>query len=341
MSKINNLIHTRDLAVGYPTGSNPKIVQNNLNVSLEEGEMCCLIGPNGVGKSTLLKTLIAQLKVIKGHLMVLGKAIQDYNQADLAKLVSVVLTEEVQVANLRVEELVAMGRFPYTNFWGKLNQDDHRIIQEAIALLEIEDLANRYFNELSDGEKQKVLIAKAIAQETPIIILDEPTVYLDFPSKVSIFSKLVQISHTKKIGVIISTHDLEIALKTADQIWLMRANQTIKTGIPEDLVLDGAIAASFSNEVLTFDLNTAHFSYTYQTKNLINCIGNQVQDEWLKRALVRKGISGDTKKKMDYSAYFRADKNGFILHKKEDLIGEFSNIQTLVDELLKTQKTKI
>ncbi len=321
------ILEIKNLAIGYKTLNEQISVQKNLQLSLKKGELCCLIGPNGTGKSTLLRTLSSQLKALKGDVLFEGESIQSYSHIELAKRISIVLTEGVQIPNLSVYELVAMGRFPYTNFWGKLGVKDQAIVDEAITLLGLLKLKNRNFIELSDGEKQKTLIAKALAQQTPLILLDEPTAFLDFPSKMTILSDLRKIAHLKKISIILSTHDLELALKMADLIWLLPQTNEFKTGIPEDLVLDGEIGRAFSNSILHFDLETAHFVHRTESKDLINVIGDGIELEWLKRALIRRGISGDTSQSMSLKINFSKSLKRYILKKNNQDLGRFESIQ--------------
>lgn len=328
-----NIIETKGLTIGYSEKNKPVEVQSNLNLQLKKGELCCLIGPNGVGKSTLLRSISTQLNSLKGQVILNGISINDYDNQQLAKNLSIVLTESVQVPNLTVMELIAMGRFPYTNFWGKLNKEDQEKVDEAIELLGLQTLANRNFIELSDGEKQKALIAKALAQDTPLILLDEPTAFLDFPSKMAILVELRKIAHTKNVGIVLSTHDLELALKMADLIWLFPEKNKIKTGIPEDLVLSGAITKAFSNEVLSFDLKTAHFSQRIKSRDVLNVEGDSIETEWLKRALIRKGINGNTKQSMPLKAFYNGSTKEFILKKEYKIYGTYTTINQILFDI--------
>ena len=283
ISSDKNILETKDLSIGYTQKNKQVEIQSSLNLQLKKGELCCLIGPNGVGKSTLLRSFSAELNSLSGDILLDGTSIKNYDSQQLSKNLSIVLTESVYIPNMTVKELIAMGRFPYTNFWGKINNKDREKVDEAINLLSLQSLANRNFIELSDGEKQKVLIAKALAQDTPLILLDEPTAFLDFPSKMAILAELRKIAHQKNVGIILSTHDLELALKMADLIWLLPEKNKVQTGIPEDLVLKGAISKAFSNDILSFDLKTAHFIQNIKSVDVLNIEGNSIEIEWLKR----------------------------------------------------------
>ena len=211
-----------------------------------------------------------------------------------------------------------------------MDSEDQKKVDEAIELLGLQELANRNYIELSDGEKQKALIAKALAQDTPLILLDEPTAFLDFPSKMAILVELRKIAHTKNVSIVLSTHDLELALKMADLIWLFPEKNNVKTGIPEDLVLSGAISEAFSNDMLSFDLKTAHFSQRIKSKDVLIIEGDSTEIEWLKRALTRKGISGSTKKTMPLKAFYDNTFNGFVLQKENIILGKYSNINDIL-----------
>ena len=206
-------ITLEQLSVGYK-GFSP--VVTDINVEIKSGELTCLIGSNGIGKSTLLKTLTGFLPKLGGRLLLDGRDIDLLSQCERAKYISIVLTYKTDVQNLSVAEMVGMGRMPYTGFWGKLNADDREIVAEAINMVGINHLKDRMVQTLSDGERQKVMIAKALAQQTPIILLDEPTSFLDFPSKVEMLQLLHRLARETDKVVFLSTHDLELALRIAD-----------------------------------------------------------------------------------------------------------------------------
>lgn len=206
-------ITLEQLSVGYK-GFSP--VVTDINVEIKSGELTCLIGSNGIGKSTLLKTLTGFLPKLGGRLLLDGRDIDLLSQCERAKYISIVLTYKTDVQNLSVAEMVGMGRMPYTGFWGKLNADDREIVAEAINMVGINHLKDRMVQTLSDGERQKVMIAKALAQQTPIILLDEPTSFLDFPSKVEMLQLLHRLAKETDKVVFLSTHDLELALRIAD-----------------------------------------------------------------------------------------------------------------------------
>ena len=214
-------ITLEQLSVGYK-GFPP--VVSNINVEIKSGELTCLIGSNGIGKSTLLKTLTGFLPKLSGRLLLDGRDINMLSQRERAKYISIVLTYKSDVQNLSVTEMVGMGRMPYTGFWGKLNTSDQTIVAEAIEMVGIEHLKNRMIQTLSDGERQKVMIAKALAQQTPVILLDEPTSFLDFPSKVEMLQLLHRLAKETNKVVFLSTHDLELAIRIADRLVELNKN---------------------------------------------------------------------------------------------------------------------
>lgn len=203
------------LSVGYKVGH---AVVSDINLTLQSGKLASLIGENGVGKSTLLKTLTGFLPKLEGSLLLDGKDISEFSQRALARQISIVLTQKPEVQNLTVEEIVGLGRSPYTGFFGKLHANDQQIVDESITAVGIEKLKNRMIQTLSDGERQKVMIAKALAQQTPVIFLDEPTAFLDFSSKVETFQLLQRMAHEMGKLVLLSTHDLELAVRFSDTL---------------------------------------------------------------------------------------------------------------------------
>ena len=209
------VISLSQLSVGY-TLSHPVI--SDINLELRSGQLVCLIGENGIGKSTLLKTLTGFLPKLKGSLLLGNRDIESFSQRELARQVSIVLTQKPDVQNLTIEEIIGLGRSPYTGFFGRLRAEDRKVVDDAIATMGIEKLRGRMIQTLSDGERQKVMIAKALAQETPIILLDEPTAFLDFPSKAETFQSLQRMAHERDKLILLSTHDLELAVRFADSL---------------------------------------------------------------------------------------------------------------------------
>ena len=226
------VLRTEDLHIGYKD----KAILPPINVSLKEGNLIALIGPNGAGKSTLFKTLTAHIKPIKGKIELFGKELTDYSSKEKARLIGLVLTERPDDMFLKVYDVVASGRCPYTDFFGKIGKEDEKIIQESLDIVGINQLKDRYFNTLSDGEKQKVMIAKTLAQNTPIIFMDEPTAFIDYPSKIELFSLMKMLTKERNKTIIFSSHDLELLLRYTDDIWLISKGKQLISAKKDDLV---------------------------------------------------------------------------------------------------------
>ena len=213
------VIRLSHLSVGY----SPSLpVVSDINAVVRSGQLTCLTGENGIGKSTLLKTLTGFLPKLGGELLLDGREVGTFSQRELARQVSIVLTQKPDVQNLTVEEVIGLGRSPYTGFFGRFHDADRTVIADALASVGIEPLRNRMIQTLSDGERQKVMIAKALAQQTPVILLDEPTAFLDFPSKAETFRLLQRMAHDRDKLILLSTHDLELAVRFADCLLEMK-----------------------------------------------------------------------------------------------------------------------
>lgn len=251
------MLELRNLYIGYADDTKRSIVAETLNASLPRGVLACLIGANGVGKSTLMRTMAAFQPPLRGEVCIDGKSVAVYSAKELSEKIGVVLTERNMSADLTVEEVVGLGRIPYTTFWGTLTQADRRIVDEALAWVAIEELRYRKLHQLSDGERQKVMIAKALAQQTPVIFLDEPTAFLDYPSKIAMMQLLRRLAHEQHKLILLSTHDLEIAFQTADYIWLLQQDG-LQTGTLDELSQRGAISAFLDSKDLYYDPATHH-----------------------------------------------------------------------------------
>ena len=257
---MNETVILTDLTIGYQTKQQKTVVAEHLNGAIMSGELTCLLGRNGIGKSTLLRTLSAFQPSLHGDILLSANTpsptpVNQLTDKQLSKLIGVVLTEKPDVRNMTIEELVNMGRSPYTGFWGTLSKDDRRIVDEAIGLVGIGALRGRYVHTLSDGERQKVMIAKALAQQTPIIYLDEPTAFLDFPSKVEVMQLLHRLAHEQQKTIFLSTHDVELSLQIADCIWLMEPG-ILSIGTPRQLADEGALGRFIAHKGILFDAQT-------------------------------------------------------------------------------------
>jgi iron complex transport system ATP-binding protein len=223
-----SILTTHKLSIGYSKKGKVNIVQSELNLKLQSGELVCMIGPNGSGKSTLLRTLTGLQKPLTGNTTIDGKEISKLKQREKALMISLVLTERVEIENATVYNLVSLGRHPHSNWWGNVTNEEDAIIREAIEMVHLEHKMHQNINELSDGERQRAMIAKALAQDTPIIMLDEPPAHLDLPNRVEIMLLLHRLAHKTDKAIILSTHELDLALQAADRIWLISAEHGVE-----------------------------------------------------------------------------------------------------------------
>lgn len=237
------ILEIENLAIGFK-----EIIFENINARIQTGTLISLMGINGAGKSCLLKTLGHLIPRQFGQMKINGKDFAEYSALDFSKMVSIVLTEKFQVDFLRVDELVSLGRSPYTSWTGELSQNDQIIVERVMEQMGIERLSSKFFSELSDGQKQKVLIARALAQKPQILILDEPTTYLDIPSKIELLKILRTIASESDVAILMSTHDLDLVRQHIDQIWLMGSDGSFNSGSPEEFESNGLFEKHFSIE---------------------------------------------------------------------------------------------
>ena len=283
------VLETVDLVVGYRSGNKKKIILDRINLKLEKGNLVCLLGENGVGKSTLLKTISRIISPLSGDVYVEGIPLQRFSQKALAKKISLVLTGNQKPGILKVHELVALGRYPYTGWGGGLSREDHEKVDWALDLTNISHLAGENVATLSDGQMQKVMIARALAQDSDIMILDEPTAFLDVNNRLEIMHLLKMLAWETKKAILVSTHDLDSAFHTADKLWLATCCLPITTGCPEDLVLQGEIANLFDHEAFTFDLWSGRFKANFKSIRQISLRGKDKYYLWTKNGLERIG----------------------------------------------------
>ncbi|MFI3206018.1 MAG: ABC transporter ATP-binding protein [Clostridia bacterium] len=246
---MNSTIKTTNLNVGY----DKKTVVSNVDIDGLKGQIICLLGPNGAGKSTILRTLTGLLAPVNGCVKISGNDIAKMDKKTIAKNLAVVLTDTISPYLMKVYELIAMGRTPYTNFFGKLSEDDHKIIAQAIQDVGAENLKDRYYSELSDGEKQKVMIARALVQEPELIVLDEPTSHLDIRHKIEVLRILRKLVNEKNMTVILSLHDIDLAMKSCQKILLINKGEIVAQGCPEDIITSGRINQLYNVEGAKFN----------------------------------------------------------------------------------------
>lgn len=283
-------IRLSDLRIGYRIRNEEHVIAEGLTASIPSGELTCLLGRNGAGKSTLLRTLTAFQPPLGGSIHLFGRSLAAYSDRELSHLLGIVLTDKCDLTNMTVTDLVAMGRAPYTGFWGTLAPEDREEIDRAMSAVGIESLGDRKTQTLSDGERQKAMIAKALAQQTPVILLDEPTAFLDYPSKVEIMQLLHRLTRETGKTIFLSTHDLELALQIADRIWLMKRGEPLITGTPEDLSIDGTLANFFPRKGIAFDPTTGLFRIENRYRLQVCLTGDGIRQAMAEKALRRIGI---------------------------------------------------
>lgn len=286
------LLRTEDLNIGYKKGSKVQsVIATGLNLEIFRGELVCLVGPNGVGKSTLLRTIAGLHDPLEGRVFLKERDIRAISSIEMARIQGLVLTEKIEMEGFNVFDMVALGRFPYTDWKGSLKGEDFRIIAESIQMVRGEDLAERKINELSDGERQKVMIARALAQEPELILLDEPTSFLDLLRKVEIVRIMRDLARKQNKAVVMALHDIPLALQYADRLWLFEQTGTIRDGAPEDLVLSGKIVETFSSDPFVFDPVTGSYPFYGEQNKLIMFKGAGLTGLWTRKALEKEGYS--------------------------------------------------
>lgn len=270
-------LEAKDLSVGYRLARSENILFEKINLSLHPGKLTCFMGPNGIGKSTLIRVLAGLQRPLGGEISISNE-----------KKIALVLTDRITANNMTVWDLVSYGRYPYLGWGISFSNDDHKIIEQSIDEVHIRPLSNKKIEELSDGQLQLAMIARALAQETRVLLLDEPTAHLDLNHRVEIMKLLLGLARKKNKAILVATHELDLALQTADQIWLT-TDKNIKIGIPEDLVLDGSFDEIFKFK--GFDLKTGKIQHiAYQNKS-IALQGDGYEFLWTKNALEREGFS--------------------------------------------------
>ncbi len=250
------ILATKELAIGYGR----KMVQSHLDLRIGRGELVCLLGPNGAGKSTLIRTLCGSQPPIDGEVLFEGKPLAAYTTRELARKIALVYTDATLAGALTVRELVALGRQPYTGFFGRLRHDDSVRVDQALRWSGISEMAGRLVSQLSDGERQKAMIARALAQQTPLIVMDEPTAFLDVASRLEVMALLQRLSKEQGVSMLISTHDVASAVSMSDTLWLMRKGRGVVAGTPAELAADpDGLPALFAGRAVTYDPAASDF----------------------------------------------------------------------------------
>jgi len=288
------ILSFESLLIGYKSGRNFNILLPPLNAFAIKGELIAVIGQNGIGKSTLLRTITGLQEILGGAVFLKKKVLDEYSRYDLAQNIGYISTEPVRVSNMRVYDLVSLGRYPHTNWIGKFSFTDREKVSDAIDKVGMQHLTGRYINELSDGERQRAMIARILAQDTDIMVMDEPTAFLDIRSKYEIVHLLHDLSKNKGKTIIFSTHDLLTAISESDKIWLTLKDSFIE-GAPEDLILNGAFNMLFDDSSVNFSTSDGSFIFRREMRGRIFVDAEGVEKFWTEKAVNRAGfeISND------------------------------------------------
>jgi iron complex transport system ATP-binding protein len=284
-------LEAENLAIGYHSRGTEQILLEDLNCQLRGGDLVCLMGPNGAGKSTLIRTLAGMQEPLGGCVRIGGRPLRELSPRQRARAISVVLTEGLPPSLMTTASMVALGRHPFSGWWGRLTATDHERISWALETVDATTLAHRQVAELSDGERQRVAIARALAQEASLMLLDEPTAYLDLPRRVELISILRRITRQTNMALLLSTHDLDLAMRFADRLWLVTAEGQLHQGIPETLAMEGQLEATFSSPTFRWNAETGTFSNNLESCVQVRLEGSGNAYEWTRRALGRIGYA--------------------------------------------------
>jgi iron complex transport system ATP-binding protein len=291
MIAAGSTLRTRDLTVGYRARHFTRAVLERVNVSVSRGELVCLLGPNGIGKSTLLRTLAAMQPALAGRVELDSRDTGTLKPAELARCLAVVLTERGVVDGLTARRVVELGRHPHIGWFGALQHQDCAAVGAALAAVGASHLGEQEMSRLSDGERQRVMIARAFAQQPSVLLLDEPTAFLDLPSRVELMALLRELTRREQVLAIVSTHDLELALRVADVVWLVMPGGELASGAPEDVMLSGAINAAFEGHRLRFHVADRSFRLLTGHRGDAIARGSGVRATLAAAVLEREGYS--------------------------------------------------
>ena len=316
------------LKIGFSSGGNQKILLPPLNAHAVSGELIAVIGKNGIGKSTLLRTLTGLQPSLGGNIYYSGKSIASYTRMELARRIGYISTEIVKVSNMSVYDLVSLGRFPHTNWIGKMDAPNHKAVMEAIELAGMGKFCTRYIYELSDGERQRAMIARLLAQDTSIMIMDEPTAFLDIGSKYEILNLMHRLSHENGKTIIFSTHDLHMALSQSDKIWLILENQ-MSEGAPEDLLIKGTFDHLFESSLGKFNARNGTFSFRSESRGNIYIEGEGTLKHWTEKAVNRAGFTVSKGRTTPFITIPRKNNPYWVL-KNEDNETQYESLYSLI-----------
>jgi len=330
-SNVNEILKLDSLRIGYFSGRKEYQLLSPLNACGRRGELIAVIGRNGIGKSTLLRTLSGLQKPLGGNIYYQNREFSEYSRMELARKVGYISTEIIKVTNMSVYDLVSLGRFPHTNWTGKVESDDQEVIYDAIEKTSMTSFAHKFISELSDGERQKAMIARLLAQDTAIMVMDEPTAFLDVASKYEIMHLLHTLSNEAGKTIVYSTHDLQIATGQSDRIWLLLDDQLVE-GAPEDLMLSGAFEHLFNSSSVLFNSKDGTFSFRGEVRGSIYVEGSGNRRKWTEKAIKRSGFRVSQEMTDPYIIVSSDSKLSWKLV-SDNTPKEFSSIYELIEEI--------
>jgi iron complex transport system ATP-binding protein len=326
------ILSLESLKIGYTKGARKDAILPPINASACRNELVAVIGRNGIGKSTLLRTVTGIQKSLGGKISINNKNLNDYSKLQLAHNIGYISTEAIKVSNMRVYDLVVLGRFPHTNWFGKIDPVNHQAVIDSLEKTGMLSFYDRFVTELSDGERQRVMIARVLAQDTAIMIMDEPTAFLDISSKYEIIHLMNELARYRGKTIIYSTHDLETAISQTDKIWLLLDDQ-LREGAPEDLILEGSFEHLFDSSKVSFNSGNGTLSIKKDEKESVFVEGEGAVKYWTEKAVNRAGFS-IAKEKRDTVVRAPSEKNTKWVLLREDLYLEFGSIYELVAFLI-------
>lgn len=326
-----------DLAIGFPketvafSVSGAKTIATKLQGSLEVGSFTVLLGRNGVGKTTLLRTLAGLHPALGGTIAIEGRPLADWTPAERARKIAVVLTERPAAGLLTGRQLVALGRYPHTSFFGHLSSTDHQAVEAALAATGSLDLADRPLRELSDGEQQRLALARALAQEAPVLILDEITAFLDITRRIEMIELLRHLARCHDRAILLASHDLELLLRSADRFWLLGEGGQWQSGLPEDLASAGYLDTLLPDQLVRLDSATGGLRRVPDGRRPIRLIGSGDRAAWIGRALERCGFT--LAAEANWSVEVVDSEHGLRLQQGANTADHTSDLETLIDRL--------
>ena len=330
------MITLEELRIGYRKGRKELPLTVPLSFTATAGEMTGIVGPNGVGKSTLLRTLARQQQPLGGRVLLQDKPLGGYARNDFARICSFVPAGHLPVSRLTVYDTVAMARYPYTGWQGRLTPADEEAVRRALEEVHLTAMRTTMLGELSDGERQRTLIARALAQETPVILLDEPTAFLDIPNRYEVLQTMRKISEKEGKLFIFSSHDLEFLLETADKIWLLYPDKAFE-GSPEDLLRERLLEPLFRNTGIGYEIGRGLHIPHHTDKETVALAGDPSQVPWIAKALVRAGYHVAGKEEEQHaSCRITAEKGEIFLEEKKS--GSKSGFKTIYSLILYMRK---